>query len=152
MSGSTSPFEGRSAYPPKAAEPRGAATWLIGEEDTQGRPDRTMAGSLVPRLQYKAADVPSHPGRKARVQSQAGDPYFFPVPFRAAVPVSCLAKGEAAGAVFGFSFFGFLASRLPRCSPLAIVSFSLAGSVQHPTIPSAARRFPAPHGNAHKLS
>jgi hypothetical protein len=32
-----------------------------------------------------------------------------------------LAKGEAAAAiVFGFSFFGFFASRLPRFSPFAI--------------------------------
>src|SRR5215210_1862899 len=87
------------------------------------------------------------------LQARAEAPYFFPVPFRAAVaPVSGLAKGEAAGAAFGFSFFGFLASRLPRCSPLAIVRFSLAGSIQDSTIPSAARGFPAPYGNAHKLS
>jgi hypothetical protein len=34
-----------------------------------------------------------------------------------------LAKGEAAAAiVFGFSFLGFFASRLPRFSPLAIAS------------------------------
>src|SRR3954464_8921503 len=58
-------------------------------------------------------------------------PYFFPVPFRATVaPISCLAKGEAAGAAFGFSFFGFLASRLPRCSPFAIVRSSSPRLVQ----------------------
>src|SRR3954449_8804290 len=106
-----------------------------------------MAGWLVPRLPYKAADVPFHPGRKASVQSQAGDPYFFPVPFRAAgTPVSDFAKGEAAGAAFGFSCFGFLASRLPRCSPLAIGLSSLSGLVQrlHSTLLSAGRGFPAP--------
>src|SRR5215207_3365720 len=54
--------------------------------------------------------------RILRVQSRAEARYYFPVLFRAGVaPVSCLAKGEAAGAAFGFSFFGFLASRLPRC-------------------------------------
>src|SRR5215210_6555846 len=87
------------------------------------------------------------------LQARAEAPYFFPVPFRAAVaPVSCLAKGEAAGAAFGFSFFGFLASRLPRCSPFAIVRSSSSGSVQHSTIASAAKGFPAPCGNAPKLS
>ena len=36
-------------------------------------------------------------------------------------PFSCLVKGEVAGgAAFGFSFFGFFASRLPRCSRVAI--------------------------------
>src|SRR3954463_10632058 len=80
-------------------------------------------------------------------------PYFFPVPFRATVaPISCLAKGEAAGAAFGFSFFGFLASRLPRCSPFAIVRSSSSGSVQRPLIPNAARGFPAPYSSAPKLS
>ena len=87
------------------------------------------------------------------MQSRAEAPYFFPVPFRAAVtPVSGLAKGEAAGAAFGFSFFGFLASRLPRYSPFAIVRSSSSGSVQHLTTPSAARGFPARDGKALKLS
>src|SRR5215213_11114337 len=101
----------------------------------------------------KRLETPGQLRPVGHLQSRAEAPYFFPVPFRPAVaPVSCLANGEAAGAAFGFSFFGFLASRLPRCSPLAIGSFSSSGSVQHPTIPSAARGFPAPYGNAHKLS
>jgi hypothetical protein len=38
------------------------------------------------------------------------------------------AKGEAAvTAVFGFSFFGFFASRLPRFSPLASIHYEFFG-------------------------
>src|SRR5215204_2406091 len=101
----------------------------------------------------KRLETPGQLRPVGHLQSRAEARYFFPVPFRAGVaPVSCLAKGEAAGAAFGFSFFGFLASRLPRCSPFAIVPSSSSGSVQHSTIPSAARGFPAPYGNAPKLS
>src|SRR3954468_20945763 len=48
--------------------------------------------------------------------------YFLPVLVGVDVfPFSCLVKGEVAGgAAFGFSFFGFFASRLPRCSRVAI--------------------------------
>src|SRR4051812_19826722 len=40
--------------------------------------------------------------------------------FPGALPLAWLAKGEAGAASFGFSFLGFLASRLPRFSPLAM--------------------------------
>jgi hypothetical protein len=43
--------------------------------------------------------------------------------FAAAPPLPWFAKGEAGTASFGFSFFGFFASRLPRCSPLAMACF-----------------------------
>jgi hypothetical protein len=48
------------------------------------------------------------------------DALLPPGGFAGALPLLWFAKGEAATAVFGFSFFGFFASRLPRCSPLAI--------------------------------
>src|SRR3954453_17408016 len=76
-----------------------------------------------------------------------------PMPFRAAgVPVSGFVKGEAAGAPFGFSCFGFLASRLPRCSPLATGSFLLIRIGSAPTLLSAGRGFPAPYSSAPKLT
>lgn len=56
--------------------------------------------------------------RPARRRSRA----FYLLPpggFVGALPLPWLAKGEAGGASFGFSFLGFLASRLPRFSPLA---------------------------------
>jgi hypothetical protein len=37
-----------------------------------------------------------------------------------ALPLPWFANGETGAASFGFSFFGFFASRLPRCSPLAM--------------------------------
>src|SRR5215213_4801143 len=40
--------------------------------------------------------------------------------FARPLPLPWLAKGEAGAASFGFSFLAFLASRLPRCSPLAM--------------------------------
>jgi hypothetical protein len=40
--------------------------------------------------------------------------------FAGVLPLPEFAKGEAGTASFGFSFFGFFASRLPRCSPLAM--------------------------------
>jgi hypothetical protein len=40
--------------------------------------------------------------------------------FAGVLPLPAFAKGEAGIVSFGFSFFGFFASRLPRCSPLAI--------------------------------
>jgi hypothetical protein len=46
-----------------------------------------------------------------------------PSGFGGVPPLLWLVKGEAAAAiVFGFSFFGFFASRLPRFSPLAVAS------------------------------
>src|SRR5689334_8043020 len=51
-------------------------------------------------------------GRPARVYRLPPDG------FAGAPPLDWLANGEAGAASFGFSFFGFFASRLPRCSPL----------------------------------
>jgi hypothetical protein len=44
---------------------------------------------------------------------------YFLDPLLVLEPAVPLIEGAAA-LVFGFSFFGFLASRLPRCSPLAM--------------------------------
>jgi hypothetical protein len=48
------------------------------------------------------------------------DALLPPGGFAGALPLPGFVKDEAATAGFGFSFFGFFASRLPRCSPLAI--------------------------------
>ena len=54
-------------------------------------------------------------GQRARVSYR-----LPPGGFPGALPLAWLAKGEVGAASFSFSFFGFLASRLPRCSPLAM--------------------------------
>src|SRR4051794_23214130 len=59
--------------------------------------------------------------------------------FVGALPLPWLAKGEAGAASFGFSFFGFLASRLPRFSPLAM-AYLRCGSVSGWVGFSVARR------------
>jgi hypothetical protein len=45
-------------------------------------------------------------------------------------PDEPLVEGAAA-IVFGFSFFGFLASRLPRCSPLGISALHQTTAAYH---------------------
>src|SRR3954470_15456349 len=67
-------------------------------------------------------------GQRARVS------YLLPPGgFAGALPLAWLAKGEIGAASFGFSFLGFLASRLPRCSPLAMAClrcWSVSGRVR----------------------
>jgi len=48
--------------------------------------------------------------------------------FAGVPPLPWFAKGEVGIASFGLSFFGFFASRLPRCSPLAMASLRLSVS------------------------
>jgi hypothetical protein len=56
-----------------------------------------------------------------RSQVDAQEPYRLPpTGFAGAPPLPWFAKGEVGIASLGFSFFGFFASRLPRCSPLAM--------------------------------
>lgn len=55
------------------------------------------------------------------MRSPAFCPYFFDAPLDPAVP---FIEGAAA-IVFGFSFLGFFASRLPRCSPLGMCRSSV---------------------------
>ena len=45
--------------------------------------------------------------------------HFF-LPPRSPAPLVGCAKGDEACGVFGFSFFGFFASRFPRCWPFAM--------------------------------
>ena len=42
--------------------------------------------------------------------------------FDGALPFAWLPKGDAGAAFLGFSFFGFFASRLLRCWPLAMAA------------------------------
>jgi hypothetical protein len=77
-----------------------------------------MAG-VSDDLLYDHAAVGPDDDRPARQRSRA----FYLLPpggFVGALPLPWLAKGEAGAASFGFSFLGFLASRLPRFSPLAM--------------------------------
>ena len=83
-----------------------------------------MLGSVA--LQHRAAAVVLDSGRPTR--QPRGCYRLPPGGFAGPPPLPWLAKGEAGAASFGFSFLGFLASRLPRCSPLAI-AFSVAGQV-----------------------
>src|SRR3954451_4022530 len=70
-------------------------------------------------LLYDHAAVGPDDDRPARERSRAS--YLLPPGgFVGALPLPWLAKGEAGAASFGFSFLGFLASRLPRFSPLAM--------------------------------
>src|SRR5215217_2481902 len=55
------------------------------------------------------------------LQSPEPTYFFFPLAPAGLFEPSAEVKGEAAGADLGFSFFGFLASRFPRCSPLAMI-------------------------------
>src|SRR5215211_3157138 len=78
----------------------------------------------VLRLRVKCPATPSgsKPGtpnrsRPARASVRSECHYFLELAIEATVP---FVEGAAALS-FGFSFFGFLASRLPRCSPLAMV-------------------------------
>ena len=67
-------------------------------------------------------------GQRARVSYR-----LPPGGFPGALPLAWLAKGEVGAASFGFSFLGFLASRLPRCSPLAMAClrcWSVSGRVR----------------------
>src|SRR3954469_24968164 len=67
-------------------------------------------------------------GQRARVAY-----FLLPGGFAGALPLVWLAKGEVGAASFGFSFFGFLASRLPRFSPLAMAClrcWSVSGRVR----------------------
>lgn len=57
--------------------------------------------------------------RRAKLRLDAAGDYFFP-PFGDADWIRPFMLGFAA-IVLGFSFFGFFFSRLPRCSPLAMV-------------------------------
>ena len=52
--------------------------------------------------------------------------YFLDPALEPAVPF----VEAAAAMVFGFSFFGFLDSRLPRCSPLAMSAPPVHGVVE----------------------
>jgi len=77
-----------------------------------------MAAVSNDRL-YDCAAVGLDDDRPARQRSRAV--YLLPPGgFAGALPLPWLAKGEVGAASFGFSFFGFLASRLPRFSPLAM--------------------------------
>src|SRR4051812_21678841 len=67
-------------------------------------------------------------GQRARVSYR-----LPPGGFPGALPLAWLAKGEVGAASFGFSFLGFLASRLPRFSPLAMAClrcWSVSGRVR----------------------
>jgi hypothetical protein len=75
------------------------------------------------RLRVKCRATPSGskpgtPNRKHPVRARliSERRYFLDPEMEANVPF----VGDAAALSFGFSFFGFLASRLPRCSPLAM--------------------------------
>src|SRR5215211_3734677 len=90
-----------------------------------------MAGVSNDRLYDHAAvglDNDRPAGQRSRV--------FYLLPpggFAGAPPLPWLAKGEVGAASFGFSFLGFLASRLPRCSPLAMACLrcgSVSGRVR----------------------
>ena len=77
-----------------------------------------MAAVSNDRLCGRAAVGPDD-DRPARQRS--GAVYLLPPGgFVGALPLPWLAKGEVGAASFGFSFLGFLASRLPRFSPLAM--------------------------------
>src|SRR3954468_21489621 len=81
---------------------------------------------------YGCAAVGQDDDRPARQRSRA----FYLLPpggFAGALPLPWLAKGGGGAASFGFSFFGFLASRLPRFSPLAMAClrcWSVSGRVR----------------------
>src|SRR5215207_2795098 len=75
-----------------------------------------MLGSVS--LQHRAAAVVLDSGLPTR--QPRGCYRLPPTGFAGPPPLPWFAKGEAGAASFGFSFLGFLASRLPRCSPLAI--------------------------------
>src|SRR5215218_4559378 len=75
-----------------------------------------MLGSVF--LQHRAAAVVLDSGLPTR--QPRGCYRLPPTGFAGPPPLPWLAKGEAGAASFGFSFLGFLASRLPRCSPLAM--------------------------------
>src|SRR3982751_7138516 len=90
-----------------------------------------MAG-VSDDLLYDHAAVGPDDDRPARQRSRAS--YLLPPGgFVGALPLPWLAKGEAGAASLGFSFLGFLASRLPRFSPLAMAClrcWSVSGRVR----------------------
>jgi hypothetical protein len=63
--------------------------------------------------------LPGRLGSSSRTRE--GACYFLELLIAPTVPF----WDAAAAIVFGFSFFGFFASRLPRCSPLAIACLPL---------------------------
>ena len=53
--------------------------------------------------------------RRAEGKLRGRAHFFLPPPWPAPPAPCCAAKGELGAAAFGLSFFGFFASRLPRC-------------------------------------
>src|SRR3954470_12983531 len=91
----------------------------------------TLMAGVSDDLLYDHAAVGLDDDRPARQRARVS--YFLPPGgFVGALPLPWLAKGEAGAAAFGFSFLGFLASRLPRFSPLAMAClrcWSVSGRV-----------------------
>jgi hypothetical protein len=90
---------------------------------------RTLIHAFGRRVTFSCSNPVQSMCRAGPFAGDARGRYRLPPDgFAGVPPLPWFAKGEVGIASFGLSFFGFFASRLPRCSPLAMASLRLSVS------------------------